>query len=1340
MTRLIHPARPATSPVAKTASPTAAGWLLVLSQAAISLLLLIGAATAPAQITPIDDIQQYNPLTGAPESPYIEANVRGVVSVGAEIYGPFTHYLWDGTGGIMFGAIQPPYAAGDSLEISAVVTAIHGEIILTSAYFTHLGSTSPVEPTPIQVGALAGDYENVGQLFSTIGQVSAVGDTTFYLKAASESVLVYCIPYTDISMTAIDNGAMYRVNGICGNYDGEIRLLPRGNGDLIEATEIFVNPAGTGDVPTIQDAVDIATTGTLIWLDDGIYTGDGNRDVDYLGKQISIMSLSQNPTTCTIDCQGSASDYHRGFVLDSYEPPGTLLKGVTITNGYETYGGAVLCDLSASPTIEDCRFAGNEAKIEGGAIYCGTKVGAEIRNCDFDGNFANTGGGLHCDATAAPWIYMCTFHANMAMVGNGLSTTDASPYLEGCTFYGNGLWFYGLGDPSLSMTIIAYNSGPSIAFAGFVGTATLTCCDLFGNAGGDWVAEISDQLGNNGNISADPQFLDGPGGDYRLLFTSPCAPENSGSCELIGAWPVVVFSVNPTPGQGDYDRIQDAVDAVPDSVTIELADGVYTGTRNVDIDPAGKPMVIRSQSGDPNSCIIDCMGAPPDPHRAFWFHSGEDANTKVKGIKIVNGYAASTKGGGGGGILCENGSSPGLEDLILENNRASTGGGGLHVSDGSEPVIDNCEFTGNQSGADAKSESVAKATNTGGGGLHVAPDSGAIVNGSTFDGNRSTGTSKTAGPLVKAMGTGGGGLHVALNGNLVMSNCTVVLNSSDDGGAIYCEEGSALTLLNTIVAYSIDCPAVHCDTLVTLDIGCTDVYGNAGGDWVGCLAGWEAVNNNFSVSPFFCDLPGGDYSLSATSPCLDVNNPSCGTVGAWGLGNCGGTYVVKPDGSGDFPTIQAAVDALPGGSIIELADGTFTGTNNRNINVSKSLTIRSQAKGAESCIIDCQGGPGTTRRGFSFSGGGTLATLQGVKIINGYVDSLAEPNDRGGAILCEAASPGISGCVFEHNHAANWGGAIYFASSGSQVSDCTFRLNTSGDHGGAVCIDSASPEFAHCLFDSNTSDLGGAVYSTDSISSPNYSYCTFTKNKANNYGGALHCYDLLHNAPKDSLFNCTMFGNFAPQGSGIATDGNNKPVVQNSIIAYGSGSAVYCYFALSPKPRFSCSDIFGNSGGDWTGCIASQMGTNGNLSVDPMFCDSGAGDFHLSGLSPCAADNNPECLLIGAWPEQCPPTGIGEPEIALPRTFRLHGNVPNPFNPVTKIRFELPRDAEVKLTVYDLAGRQVARLVDEPLQAGYHEVLWNGREGRGRTAASGVYFYRIEAGPLLETRRMLLLK
>ena len=88
----------------------------------------------------------------------------------------------------------------------------------------------------------------------------------------------------------------------------------------------------------------------------------------------------------------------------------------------------------------------------------------------------------------------------------------------------------------------------------------------------------------------------------------------------------------------------------------------------------------------------------------------------------------------------------------------------------------------------------------------------------------------------------------------------------------------------------------------------------------------------------------------------------------------------------------------------------------------------------------------------------------------------------------------------------------------------------------------------------------------------------------------------------------------------------------------------------------------------------------------------------------------------------------------------LHQNVPNPFNPLTTIRYDLPANARVRLSIIDVAGKRVRTLVDEQQTAGSRSTIWNGRDDAGRAVASGVYFYVLDAGKDRLTRKLVLLK
>ncbi|HET6462302.1 MAG TPA: FlgD immunoglobulin-like domain containing protein, partial [Candidatus Krumholzibacteria bacterium] len=117
---------------------------------------------------------------------------------------------------------------------------------------------------------------------------------------------------------------------------------------------------------------------------------------------------------------------------------------------------------------------------------------------------------------------------------------------------------------------------------------------------------------------------------------------------------------------------------------------------------------------------------------------------------------------------------------------------------------------------------------------------------------------------------------------------------------------------------------------------------------------------------------------------------------------------------------------------------------------------------------------------------------------------------------------------------------------------------------------------------------------------------------------------------------------------------------------------------------------------------------------------------HVTSLSP---------FVIGAV------TTTGVQDKPTPNRLALHANVPNPFNPITTISYDVPaHGADVNISIYDVSGRLVRDLVHEHRTAGVWSVEWNGEDDRGQRVASGVYFYRMRAGAFVDTKKMVLLK
>lgn len=106
----------------------------------------------------------------------------------------------------------------------------------------------------------------------------------------------------------------------------------------------------------------------------------------------------------------------------------------------------------------------------------------------------------------------------------------------------------------------------------------------------------------------------------------------------------------------------------------------------------------------------------------------------------------------------------------------------------------------------------------------------------------------------------------------------------------------------------------------------------------------------------------------------------------------------------------------------------------------------------------------------------------------------------------------------------------------------------------------------------------------------------------------------------------------------------------------------------------------------------------------------------------------------------CDPTDIGPEQTPLPVSYSLAQNYPNPFNPSTVINFSLPVRTPVSISIYNILGRRIGRLVDKTLPAGNYRITWDGRDFKGNPVSSGIYLYHMKAGDFSETRKMLLIK
>jgi hypothetical protein len=187
-------------------------------------------------------------------------------------------------------------------------------------------------------------------------------------------------------------------------------------------------------------------------------------------------------------------------------------------------------------------------------------------------------------------------------------------------------------------------------------------------------------------------------------------------------------------------------------------------------------------------------------------------------------------------------------------------------------------------------------------------------------------------------------------------------------------------------------------------------------------------------------------------------------------------WFVHPDGTGDFPTIQAAVDGAADGDIIILTNGIFRGPGNRDVDLrGKAVTIRSTGWNPAICIIDCEGSPQEPHRAFVFQNReGRNTVIEYLGIMNGYAE-------EGGAMyLGDATAPTIRGCVLAGNAAVR-GGALYAFRSNPLVEQTTITSNRA-ELGGGVYIREgvATGYYTRCILWGNCATEGSDVFLDDS--------------------------------------------------------------------------------------------------------------------------------------------------------------------------------------------------------------------------------------------------------------------
>ncbi|MBA7676597.1 hypothetical protein ES703_84841 [subsurface metagenome] len=285
----------------------------------------------------------------------------------------------------------------------------------------------------------------------------------------------------------------------------------------------------------IQAAIDACQDFDTVVIAAGIYSGSDNCNINFNGKPITVRSTDptdpQIVNSTIIDCEGN----WRGFVFQTAEDADSKVAGLTITNGYGLLGGAIYSCSNSRPSITNCVVKNNSAVYGGGIACTNGKSYPVITNCQITANSALVeGGGFYLNGSN-PTIKNCIISGNSALDGGAISSHNAGkPLITNCTISGNvasnsagAIYCYESSDMTVTNSILwddtaDYASEIIVGNSGVATSIHISYCNIQGGEQNVKLADGCTVEWGEGNIDADPCFVNPDSNDYHLLEESPC--------------------------------------------------------------------------------------------------------------------------------------------------------------------------------------------------------------------------------------------------------------------------------------------------------------------------------------------------------------------------------------------------------------------------------------------------------------------------------------------------------------------------------------------------------------------------------------------------------------------------------------------------------------------------------------------------------------------------------------------------------------------------------------------------------------------------------------------------
>jgi predicted outer membrane repeat protein len=923
----------------------------------------------------------------------------------------------------------------------------------------------------------------------------------------------------------------------------------------------------------IQEAIDTSTSGDTVIVLKGIYTGSGNKNIDFKGKAITVRNTKPNDPNVVeatiIDCEG----WGRGFIFINQEEPDSVLEGFSIINGNarDNYcGSGIYCDHS-SPAINYCVLLDNSAEQNGDGMY-NFFSNPILTNCVFR---ENAGDGIY-NHNSNPTLNYCTFEKNDRGMSNygydsevildncifvensagGMSNKNCNGsgvILENCLFVNNSVNSDGGGIYNESSTVSITNCRFSINKANNLGggicnwldsTVTITNCVFNENE-----ASNGGGICNLGDEYQEPSLI-----MQNCTFSGNSATDDGGAILCGGSYSEVVLSNcilwgDAAAGHGaevyiDGSRVSiEYCDVEENGVHINFSGSVKWGDGNIEVDPnfvGAEDFHLR-----PESPCIDAGTNTPDAGLPYTDMEGigrsQDGNGDWISVADMGAYEYPFEGETPliafmpdrfWFVGTEGGDNPPEQSLTIWN-------GGIGMLNWQ--ISDDCtwlEADPNLGSNDIGFTEVTVRVDTSGlavgryNCLLTISDEEAINDPQTIEVtlwifNAGTKLIPNDYDTIQAA------INAASNGDVIVAAPNRYLGEIE----FYNIWSKSVTLRS---AEPTD-PKVVAETIIDGENWHRGFYFHGVYDSDIVIEGFSIINGRYN------SYDGG-----------------------------GGIYCYTGESTSTVITVNYCV--FSNNSAIYKGGGIYVGTGDLTINHCTFI-----ANSAE-------------------KGGGVYATHYRSNLEMNHCTFIDNSAENGGAIYNDNSSNlTLAQCTFQENTADINGGGIYNDSRGITLYFCTFQGNTAlSGNGGAV---NGSGGVENCIFSGNSADGGGAIYSTGGIGLRN---CSLSGNWASSQGGGIWSYEA-------SLTSCILWGNSDTNGTGATSQLTcTIPAVKFSCIQDADPDDGLIPFNDGPEPPW----------GD---------GTNYNIDDDPRFVrnpDDGGdgwgvgdnddyGDVHLRSDSPC---------------------------------------------------------------------------------------------------------------------------